>query len=65
MKIKSLKELKNLKGKRVLLRVDFNVPISDGIIDKNEDYRIVQTLPTLKYLIKKGGKILFIFLISI
>lgn len=59
MKIKSIKELKNLKGKRVLLRVDFNVPVSsNGIVDKSEDYRIVKTLPTIKYLIKKGAKII-------
>ena len=61
MKIKSIRELKNLKGQRVLLRVDFNVPISkDGQIDKSEDYKIVQTLPTIKYLIKKGAKIIIL-----
>ncbi|MDO8669209.1 MAG: phosphoglycerate kinase [Candidatus Buchananbacteria bacterium] len=59
MKIKSLKELKNIKGQRILLRVDFNVPISSGgKIDKSEDYRIVQTLPTIKYLIKNKAKII-------
>ena len=60
MKIKSIRELKNLKGRRVLLRVDFNVPLSDGRIDKNEDYRIVQTLPTIKYLMKRGAKIIIL-----
>src|SRR3989344_2055146 len=61
MKIKSIRELKNLKGRRVLLRVDFNVPISkNGKIDKSEDYRIVQTLPTIKYLIKRRAKIIIL-----
>lgn len=59
MKVKSIRELKNLKGRRVLLRVDFNVSIGDDLkVDKSEDYRIVQTLPTIKYLIKKGAKII-------
>jgi len=47
----------NLKGKRVLVRCDFNVPLSSEgeILD---DFRIRETLPTIKYLIKKGAKII-------
>ncbi len=43
-----------LKGKKVLVRVDFNVPMKNGeITDVN---RIVQALPTIKYIINEGGK---------
>ena len=38
MKIKSLKQIKSLKGKRVFLRVDFNVPLKEGKI--KDDYKI-------------------------
>jgi len=59
MKIKSIREVKYLKGKKVLLRADFNVPLNaDGSVGRNEDYRIVKTLPTLKYLIAKGAKVI-------
>ena len=43
-----------LKGKKVLVRVDFNVPMKDGVI--TNDNRIVQALPTIKYVIDNGGK---------
>src|SRR3989344_6748794 len=47
-----------VKGKRVLLRVDFNVLFSDG---KVEDlYRIERTIPTIEYLSQKGAKIIII-----
>ncbi len=46
----------NLKGKRVLLRVDFNVPMKNGKV--SEDTRIVQTLPTIKYLLKQNAKLI-------
>jgi phosphoglycerate kinase len=59
MKIKSVKQVKNLKGKRVLIRVDFNVPISRDLkINHDDDYRFLRTLPTIKYLIKKKAKII-------
>jgi 3-phosphoglycerate kinase len=46
----------NVKGKKVLVRCDFNVPLQEGkITDEN---RLVQALPTIKKLIKDGGKII-------
>jgi len=59
MKIKSIKEVKNLKGKKVLLRVDFNIPLNpSGEVGRDEDYRIVKTLPTIKLLVSKGAKVI-------
>jgi len=43
----------DLDGKRVLIRFDLNTPIKDGKVD--DDERIVQSLPTLKYILDKGG----------
>jgi len=43
-----------LKGKRVLIRVDFNVPMKDGKITNNQ--RIVAAIPTVKYALEKGAK---------
>ncbi len=59
MKIKSIKQLKNLKGQKVLVRVDFNVPLTkDRKVGKSEDYRIVKTIPTIEFLVKKGAKVI-------
>lgn len=46
----------DVAGKRVLVRCDFNVPMKDGVI--TNDNRIVGALPTIKYLIEKGGKVI-------
>ena len=46
----------NVKGKRVLIRCDFNVPLKDGVI--TNDNRITAALPTIKKLISDGGKII-------
>lgn len=54
--MKSIKEIKNLSGKRVLVRVAFNVPVKDGkVID---DFRIKKSLKTIKYLQSKNAKII-------
>ena len=51
----TVKELKNIEGKRVLVRVDFNVPLKGGEI--RDDNRVVAALPTIKDLIAKGAKV--------
>jgi phosphoglycerate kinase len=50
----------NVQGKRVLMRVDYNVPLEeqDGQMVITDDTRIVETLPTLKLLIQQGGKLI-------
>lgn len=46
----------DVRGKRVLVRCDFNVPMKDGVI--TNDNRIVGALPTIKYLVENGAKVI-------
>ena len=55
MNKKTVKDLKDLKGKRVLVRCDFNVPMKDGVI--TDENRIIGALPTVKYLMEQGAKV--------
>lgn len=51
----TVKDVKDWKGKRVLVRCDFNVPMKDGAI--TDENRIIGALPTIEYLMKAGAKV--------
>ena len=56
---RSIKKIKNLKGKRVLLRADYNVPISEAG-EVEETFRVDMSLPTIAYLTSRGAKVIII-----
>lgn len=56
--MRSIKELKNIKGKRVIVRVDFNVPMTGGKVEN--DFKIRKAIPTIEFLSKKGAKVVLI-----
>ena len=56
MRINSLSKIKNLKGRRVFLRTDFNVPLSKGKI--LDDYKIRQGLATIEWLAARGARVI-------
>ena len=53
--VPELEDLGDVNGKSVLVRVDFNVPLSNGVI--TDDLRIQAALPTLRYLVDHGAKV--------
>ncbi len=56
--MQSIKKIKNLKNKTAIVRVDFNVPISGNKVKDN--FRIKKGIPTIKYLVDKGAKVLIL-----
>jgi len=55
MNKKTIKDV-DLFGKRVFIRVDFNVPIKNGVIE--DETRIRGALPTIQYAVEKGAKLI-------
>lgn len=58
MQFKTIKDIKNLRGKKVLLRLDLNVPIVDGV--PRDDFRIKKSLFTMNFLRDNGAKTIII-----
>src|SRR5918995_5435244 len=56
--LRSVSDLDDIQyyGKKVLVRVDFNVTINNGAV--TEDYRIRSAIPTIEYLVKRGAKVI-------
>ena len=55
---RSIEDIQDLKGKRVLVRVDFNVPMDKATGKITDETRINGALPTIKYLYEHGAKVI-------
>ncbi|MBU1202990.1 phosphoglycerate kinase [Patescibacteria group bacterium] len=60
MKLRNLEQIRTLEGKRVLLRLDLNVPLKGDQVDPSGDWRLDRSLPTINYLIKHKAKIIIV-----
>lgn len=57
MKLRSILEVKQLKGRRVLVRADFNVPVVRGRVGEQEDWRLQKVAPTIERLVRAGARV--------
>ena len=64
MELQTINDIPEIEGKRILIRVDFNVPLTDsdenGHREVQDNTRIVEALPTIKHLLEKGGRIILL-----
>ena len=58
MNKRSIEDIQDLKGKRVLMRVDFNVPMDKETGEITDETRIMGALPSIKYLYEHGAKVI-------
>lgn len=58
MKLRVIDDFRALKGKRVFLRADFNVPVSRGKVSAQEDWRLRKVVPTIERLRKAGARVI-------
>ncbi|TAN32636.1 phosphoglycerate kinase [Patescibacteria group bacterium] len=56
--MRTVRDIKNWRGKRALLRADFNVPVEKGKV--KDDFKIRKSLPTIKYLLAQGAKVVLV-----
>jgi len=56
--MRSIREIGDIQGKRVLVRADINLPIKDGVVE--DDFRVQKTMPLVKFLQEKSAKIILI-----
>ncbi|MBT4516783.1 MAG: phosphoglycerate kinase [Candidatus Komeilibacteria bacterium] len=61
MKLKTIDQIKNISGKRVLLRLDLNVPLNKQTkVDRHGDWRLDRAVPSIKYLLKQKAKVIIV-----
>ncbi len=56
--LRSVEELTDIFGMRVLVRVSLDVPIKDGVV--TNDFRVIRAIPTIKYLIERGARVIIL-----